>query len=137
MLRLDCGIDHLLLDEFQDTAPDQWRIIEPLAKPLTHTLTASQSFFCVGDTKQAIYGWRGGVAEIFDTVTSSVSNLDEAELNVSYRSSPEVIGVVNEVFTSLLKHDNYAECSEIAAKWCQEFPTHHTRAAAICQVMYW
>lgn len=126
MLRMDCGIDHLLLDEFQDTAPDQWRIIEPLAKPLTHTITPNQSFFCVGDTKQAIYGWRGGVAEIFDTVAKSVENLQQEQLSASYRSSPVVIEAVNDVFHYLPRHDNFAECAEVAAHWSHEFPEHRT-----------
>lgn len=125
-LRMDCGIDHLLLDEFQDTAPDQWHIIEPLAKPLTEDITPSQSFFCVGDTKQAIYGWRGGVAEIFDTVTQSVTNLKESQLSQSYRSSPEVIDVVNAVFQYLPRHENFAECDKVAAHWSNCFPTHQT-----------
>ncbi|MGN6545369.1 MAG: UvrD-helicase domain-containing protein, partial [Aureliella sp.] len=126
MLRMDCGIDHLLLDEFQDTAPDQWHIIEPLARPLTQTITPSQSFFCVGDTKQAIYGWRGGVAEIFDTVTRSVANLSEEELRESYRSSPQVVDAVNDVFQHLTRHENFADCNEVADQWCRKFPEHKT-----------
>ncbi|MCC6509135.1 MAG: UvrD-helicase domain-containing protein, partial [Pirellulaceae bacterium] len=126
MLRMDCGIDHLLLDEFQDTAPDQWRIIEPLATPLTTEITPKQSFFCVGDTKQAIYGWRGGVAEIFDTVTQSVANLTEQSLSESYRSSPAVIDVVNAVFQYLPRHENFADCNEVAVDWSNHFPEHRT-----------
>lgn len=130
-LRMDCGIDHLLLDEFQDTAPDQWRIIEPLAQPLTQTITPNQSFFCVGDTKQAIYGWRGGVAEIFDTVAQSVSNLSEEELSASYRSSPQVIEAVNDVFQCLTRHDNFADCPEVAAEWSHHFPVHKTTRSTL------
>lgn len=125
-LRMDCGIDHLLLDEFQDTAPDQWRIIEPLAVPLTEEITSRQSFFCVGDTKQAIYGWRGGVAEIFETVSHSVRNLKEQSLSESYRSSPDVMQVVNDVFQQLPRHDNFADCNEVAVHWSNHFPAHKT-----------
>ena len=126
-LRMDCGIHHLLLDEFQDTAPDQWRILEPLAVPLTETITAQQSFFCVGDTKQAIYGWRGGVAEIFDTVASSVHELTEKSLSESYRSSPDVMQVVNDVFLELPRHENFADCNEVAVQWSNHFPSHKTK----------
>ena len=58
--RLDSSIRNLLLDEFQDTSADQWKIL----RRLTQTLDRhdKHSFFCVGDGKQAIYGWRGGVA---------------------------------------------------------------------------
>jgi ATP-dependent exoDNAse (exonuclease V) beta subunit len=125
-LRLDCGIDHLLLDEFQDTSPDQWRILEPLAKPLTARPDPARSFFCVGDTKQAIYGWRGGVAEIFDTVTSSLQNIKTTELSESFRSSPQVMQFVNEVFKNLHQHDNFAGCDDVAAQWGTAFPWHVT-----------
>ena len=57
--RLNSGIDHLMLDEFQDTSPLQWQVIEPLARAITDGNDADRSFFCVGDRKQAIYGWRG------------------------------------------------------------------------------
>ena len=55
---------HLLLDEFQD-APVQWRVLQPLAEHVTRG-SGRASFFCVGDAKQAIDGWRGGVAELFE-----------------------------------------------------------------------
>ena len=125
-LRLDCGIDHLLLDEFQDTSPEQWRILQPLATPLAGEPRREHSFFCVGDTKQAIYGWRGGVAEIFDSVTSSLEGLNQAILSQSFRSSPEVIRVVNEVFTNLPQHANLADCEIVAKHWSENFPEHRT-----------
>ena len=59
--------DHLLLDEFQDTSSQQWQVLEPLARDITEN-SQQRSFFCVGDEKQAIYGWRGGVAGIFGTL---------------------------------------------------------------------
>ncbi len=96
-LRMDCGVHHLLLDEFQDTSPEQWRILQPLAEPLAHAADREHSFFCVGDTKQAIYGWRGGVAEIFESVKASLQNVNESELFASFRSSPQVIEAVNHV----------------------------------------
>ena len=57
--RLNSGIDHLMLDEFQDTSPIQWHVIAPLARAITDGNDATRTFFCVGDRKQAIYGWRG------------------------------------------------------------------------------
>ncbi len=125
-LRMDCGIDHLLLDEFQDTAVDQWSIIEPLAQPLTENISPNQSFFCVGDTKQAIYGWRGGVAEIFDTVEQSIKNLCKEPLNESRRSSQQVMDAVNQVFLRLPLHSNFADCQNVAIKWSNDFPEHKT-----------
>jgi len=52
--RLDSAIEHLLLDEFQDTSVPQWQALEPLAQRVTESETTS--LFCVGDQKQAIYG---------------------------------------------------------------------------------
>jgi ATP-dependent exoDNAse (exonuclease V) beta subunit len=65
--RLDASLEHLLLDEFQDTSLVQWTVLEPLAKGVADG--DGSTFFCVGDVKQAIYAWRGGVAEIFDTAS--------------------------------------------------------------------
>lgn len=101
--RMDGSIDHLLLDEFQDTSPVQWSVLKPLAITTAHS-DGSGSFFCVGDTKQAIYGWRGGVAEIFDQVCSQVSDVVEREQNTSYRSSPVIIDAVNLLFKNLHRH---------------------------------
>ncbi|QDV25065.1 PD-(D/E)XK nuclease family protein [Aureliella helgolandensis] len=125
--RLDCGVQHLLLDEFQDTAPEQWHVLRPLALPLGGTPRSDHSFFCVGDTKQAIYGWRGGVAEIFDTVRDSLDGVEESELSISFRSSPQVIEAVNEVFQNLTEHSNFAGCDRIAQVWTQRFPPHATQ----------
>ena len=103
--RLDSPIDHLLLDEFQDTAPLQWRVLRPLAERVTAGDAAS-SFFCVGDVKQAIYGWRGGVAEIFDAIDEQLPGLQTLGLNTSYRSAPPVIETVNRVFAGMTAHPN-------------------------------
>lgn len=108
--RLDCSIDHLLLDEFQDTSPVQWGIVKPFASAIVGKIQQgrqSASFFCVGDSKQAIYAWRGGVSEIFESVTQQLRNVSEQKLAESFRSSPVVIEFVNEVFPRLGRHPNY------------------------------
>ena len=58
--RLDRKYEHWMLDEFQDTSPSQWQVIEPLLEEVLYDSEDSRMFFCVGDQKQAIYGWRGG-----------------------------------------------------------------------------
>src|SRR5262249_13099810 len=64
--RLDGAIHHLLLDEFQDTSLPQWRVLHPIAASIaTSPAKPPRSCFCVGDVKQAIYGWRGGMTAIF------------------------------------------------------------------------
>ncbi len=129
--RLDCGVQHLLLDEFQDTAPEQWQILKPLAVPLGGAASSDRSFFCVGDTKQAIYGWRGGVAEIFNSVGSSLSGLRQTQMSDSYRSSPEVMLAVNTVFQNLPNHANFAGCDDVAKAWSHEFPEHRTSRTSL------
>ena len=150
--RLDCGVDHLLLDEFQDTSPQQWRILRPLAQPLAKNSTSKseglddyrdiwieatkkppsqQSIFCVGDTKQAIYGWRGGAAEVFDSVTASIPHIEQQKLTRSFRSSPEVMTVVNNVFHNLAQHKRFADCEEVARDWSEQFPKHETQRKSL------
>ena len=126
--RLDHQIRHLLLDEFQDTSPTQWSVIEPFAKAVCKKNEPSRSFFCVGDMKQAIFGWRGGVAEIFDLVENTLEGLEKSDpLTKSYRSSQTVIDTVNEVFLNL----PHFKCDKDVANravhtWQDWFATHST-----------
>ncbi len=124
--RLDARIDHLLLDEFQDTSPQQWRVIQPWA----HRVTAGAdetSFFCVGDVKQAIYGWRGGIAEIFDAIDRQLPGLKPQSLNTSFRSSQPVIDAVNRIFTHLTEHPNLGRAEPAVRRWSQRFEPHTTQ----------
>ena len=126
--RLDNQIRHLLLDEFQDTSPSQWNVLEPFAKKVVEQTDGSRSFFCVGDMKQAIFGWRGGVAEIFDVVDDTLDNLTVSPaLAKSYRSSQVVIDLVNDVFENV---DEYS-CGDplidqAIHQWPKWFSKHTT-----------
>jgi ATP-dependent exoDNAse (exonuclease V) beta subunit len=122
--RLDGGSKHLLLDEFQDTAPGQWRVIRAVARRATSK--SGGSFFCVGDTKQAIYGWRGGVAEIFDALDSELTGLSCSELATSYRSAQPVIDTANAVFQNLSRHPNLDKFADAVKQWQDAFPLHST-----------
>ena len=134
--RLDNQVRHLLLDEFQDTSPNQWSVIAPFANRVTQTESddATHSFFCVGDVKQAIYGWRGGEAEIFDRVENELSNLaDSTPRTKSWRSSPHVINFVNQVFQNLdryqpdpKKYENVAKGVHAWQSWFHEHETART-----------
>ena len=131
--RLDHRINHLLLDEFQDTAPIQWNVIRPFAQRVTEskqidTLSESRSFYCVGDTKQAIYRWRGGEAKIFDTVDEQLENVDEATpLTHSFRSSPVVIDAVNLLFQKMPNHPVLGRHESAVESWCSRFLDHSTQ----------
>lgn len=64
LYRLDGGIDHILVDEAQDTSPEQWQVIERLAQEFTsgegaHDAEHPRTIFVVGDKKQSIYSFQG------------------------------------------------------------------------------
>ncbi|WP_437191630.1 UvrD-helicase domain-containing protein [Planctomicrobium sp. SH527] len=124
--RLDASIDHLLLDEFQDTSPEQWNVIRSFAEEACQA--AGSSFFCVGDTKQAIYGWRGGEAALFDLIADELPGGadSQVELNLSYRSSPAIMHAVNVAMQSLAHHDNLEDHAETLHEWGKRFPEHRT-----------
>jgi ATP-dependent exoDNAse (exonuclease V) beta subunit len=126
--RLDQRLDHVLLDEFQDTSLVQWTILRPLVEQVV-AASEDRSFFCVGDAKQAIYGWRGGNAELFDKLGARLPGLEWRDLATSYRSSQPVIDVVNRVFGDLganrvlQKEEAYVRAG---ARWSEGFTTHST-----------
>lgn len=109
LYRLDAQTSHILLDEFQDASFAQWGIIRPFAHSIL-TRNDGQtlgSFFCVGDVKQAIYGWRGGKAEIFDSIKRGFEDIrdgageekiQDSSLPKNWRSSPVIVNVVNRLF---------------------------------------
>ncbi|MBX3419195.1 MAG: UvrD-helicase domain-containing protein [Pirellulaceae bacterium] len=126
--RLDQNIEHLLLDEFQDTSPAQWQILRPFVEKLFCGMKAG-SFFCVGDRKQAIYAWRGGVSQMFDVVTHEYGEyLEPAQpLTTSFRSSPIVIDFVNRVFENLGAWQGDREFDQtVLSNWAKRFPKHTT-----------
>ena len=98
--RLDTRIRHILIDEFQDTSITQWRIFEPLVEEIASRRDDFRSFFYVGDTKQAIYRFRGGHSRLFDEVYQSLKPFGMAQnsLRVNYRSLPEIVHFVNRLF---------------------------------------
>ncbi|MBX3440379.1 MAG: UvrD-helicase domain-containing protein, partial [Planctomycetaceae bacterium] len=124
--RLDGRIEHLLLDEFQDTSPAQWLVLQPFAVRIAANEPPS-SFFCVGDVKQAIYGWRGGSAEIFDSLEDQLGPLEQKPLSKSYRSAPPIMEFVNQLFLGISRHSSLREVEEqVVREWCASFPTHST-----------
>lgn len=100
--RLDCRLDHWLLDEFQDTSDIQWDAIRNLADEIMQDATGSRSFFFVGDVKQAIHGWRGGNARLFGRILKKYGPaIEQSPLNESFRSCGVVIEAVNRSFQDL------------------------------------
>ncbi len=101
--RLDARYRHLLLDEFQDTSPLQWRTLKTwlqAARDAEHAPTV----FLVGDPKQAIYRFRRADARLFDEAAAYLETEWGAlrvALNQSRRSGPTIIGLVNRAFGAL------------------------------------
>jgi len=119
--RCDSNIKHLLLDEFQDTSLDQWRALEPIAA--RSAADNSATLFCVGDTKQAIYGWRGGRREIFDILERQF-DIEPDPSDFSQRSSPIVLNAVNRIFTNFTDNPLIADNREVYENWCSDFTAH-------------
>jgi ATP-dependent helicase/nuclease subunit A len=107
LYRLDGGIEHILVDEAQDTAPVQWEVIDALAREITSGEGArgERTLFVVGDKKQSIYSFQGADARVFDkmkeTFSDRLSNgpkLEIRELLFSFRSSSAILQGVDSVF---------------------------------------
>ena len=97
--KIDSRFQHILLDEFQDTSTLQFLLLQPLIDELFSGVGQSdfKSFFYVGDTKQSLYRFRGGVEELFNSVAHhygiTIDNMD-----TNYRSSKSVVEQVNRWF---------------------------------------
>jgi ATP-dependent helicase/nuclease subunit A len=100
--KLDQKIDHLLVDEFQDTSPTQWRLLLPFLEEMAAGDAGRQrSVFIVGDPKQSIYGFRRANPELLDGAARWLDAHLEAvqvPLNDSRRSAQAVIDFVNALF---------------------------------------
>jgi ATP-dependent helicase/nuclease subunit A len=110
LYRLDGGIDHILVDEAQDTSPAQWKVIELLAQEFTSGQGArtdkERTIFVVGDKKQSIYSFQGADPREFDRMQQEFGQrLDQTdhplavqELQYSFRSSKAILDLVDETF---------------------------------------
>jgi len=100
--KLDQRIDHLLVDEFQDTNPIQWQMILPFLNEIASTESEQiRSTFVVGDKKQSIYQFRRANPKLLDEASEWLNNHLNARsftLASSRRSSPAIINLVNQVF---------------------------------------
>ena len=108
LYRLDGAIDHILVDEAQDTSPAQWRIIESLTGEFGAGAGAraiDRTLFVVGDKKQSIYSFQGADLEVFDSKKADflerlrpAGGLADRELEYSFRSAPAILETVDMAF---------------------------------------
>ncbi|OJU51840.1 MAG: double-strand break repair helicase AddA [Mesorhizobium sp. 61-13] len=108
--KLDQGIDHILLDEAQDTSPEQWDVVKKLTEEFFAGAGARgnmlRTIFAVGDEKQSIYSFQGAAPDSFadskqefaGKVRASGREFADLKLTWSFRSSEDVLKAVDRVF---------------------------------------
>ena len=137
--KLDQGLDHILIDEAQDTNPEQWQIIDALCDEFFHGESTHQdttrSVFTVGDEKQSIYSFQRASPEAFDDmrkhfktrIQDAQQGWDEVPMNISFRSTKSVLQTVDAVFSNPL-----------ARKGLGHLPIEHTAyrrgQAGLCEI---
>lgn len=109
--KLDEGIDHIMVDEAQDTSPGQWAIIDSLASEFFAGAGARdvpRTLFVVGDEKQSIYSFQGADPRLFDRkrhdygakAGAAAAQFETVSLAHSFRSSAQVLSAVDRIFAS-------------------------------------
>lgn len=109
-------IYHFLIDEFQDTSPIQWRNLLPL---IENSLSQGGSLLIVGDTKQAIYGFRDADYKIMKELEDKTKNpfpsarYELKDLNINYRSLSRILDFNEKVFKENIKSsDHYIKAAK-------------------------
>jgi ATP-dependent helicase/nuclease subunit A len=112
LYKLDGGLDHILVDEAQDTSPVQWSVVECLAQEFFSGAGARtdlvRTLFAVGDEKQSIYGFQGAKPEMFARVGRAFAAAAEnaglrwrhVPLTLSFRSVDPILRAVDAVFAN-------------------------------------
>ncbi|HRK66592.1 MAG TPA: double-strand break repair helicase AddA [Hyphomonas sp.] len=109
LYKLDGGLSHVLLDEAQDTSPNQWELIRALTHEFTsgagrERLQDPRTLFIVGDEKQSIYSFQGADPAKFLEETQALTSRDatvaHADMKMSFRSSPEILTYVDTVWNA-------------------------------------
>lgn len=110
LFKLDNGLDHILVDESQDTSPSQWRVVEAIATEFFSGSGAREdlvrTLFAVGDEKQSIYSFQGAAPEMFEAMGAHFANLGTSAgatwrtipLTLSFRTVAPILNAVDRVF---------------------------------------
>ncbi len=104
--KLDEGIDHILVDEAQDTSPNQWKIITKLSEVFFEgdgrLEQHKRSLFVVGDYKQSIYSFQGARPEHFRKIQNKYNRLGITNINLitNFRSTPPILSFTDMVFNN-------------------------------------
>ncbi len=109
LYRLDGGVDHILVDEAQDTSPDQWSVIRTIAEEFhagQGARNTGRTLFVVGDEKQSIYSFQGAAPGEFDRMRrhfddrflAAETPMRQEALAASFRSAPAILTAVDAAF---------------------------------------
>jgi ATP-dependent helicase/nuclease subunit A len=106
LYKLDGGIDHVLVDEAQDTAPEQWRVVRALTDEFdagAGAVERKRTVFVVGDEKQSIFSFQGADLDAFADTRAKLASRGgnawiEVPLQLSFRSAPVVLDIVDRAF---------------------------------------
>ena len=128
LFRIDGGIDHILVDEAQDTSPDQWDVIRKLAEEFSSGDGAREdvkrTLFVVGDKKQSIYSFQGADPREFDRMQNEFKEkfaaigapFQETTLDFSFRSSAAILRMVDQTFDNKTQAGFVQDSKHIAFK---------------------
>jgi len=116
LFKLDGGIDHILIDEAQDSNADQWAVVRAIADEFHAGIGASEierSIFAVGDEKQSIFSFQGAAPDQFAAmsdyfekrVTDAGKKWHRVPLDVSFRSTSAILQAVDAVFADPITRD--------------------------------
>ncbi|HUE45915.1 MAG TPA: double-strand break repair helicase AddA [Aestuariivirgaceae bacterium] len=121
LYKLDGGLDHILIDEAQDTSPEQWQIVQFLAEDFFtgegRRPGVTRTIFAVGDRKQSIFSFQGADPDGFDAMQRYFKNkVQDARLDfetvrptVSFRSTQTILDAVDAVFAIAAAADGVTE----------------------------
>ncbi|MBV9062000.1 MAG: double-strand break repair helicase AddA, partial [Alphaproteobacteria bacterium] len=110
LYKLDGGLDHVLIDEAQDTSPEQWQIVRKLTEEFfagvgkRDLFAAPRTVFAVGDQKQSIFSFQGADPDEFEVnrqhfAAHAEDDFADVRLQTSRRSAPEILQFVDAVFS--------------------------------------
>ncbi|RVZ84413.1 RecB-like helicase [Helicobacter pylori] len=120
--RLDSKIAHILIDEFQDTSLNDYKILAPFIDEIKAGIGQAKwhrSVFFVGDVKQSIYAFRGSFSSLFESVSKDFYH-DNLQFN--HRSAPLIINYVNTIFKKAYRNSPTAYLEQ---KYPKTSPNKH------------
>ena len=128
LYKLDRGLDHILVDESQDTSPSQWRVVEAIASEFFSGTGAREdvvrTLFAVGDEKQSIYSFQGAAPEMFSAMgdrfasltTNAGATWQRIPLTLSFRTVAPVLDAVDRVFANTARTPGVTPAPHVAQR---------------------